>query len=358
MKIDRIDGSLFTFVPNKKTPVYNWFYYKEGFSRELVIDIIKKEHPKSVLDPFCGSGTTLLAAKEMNVSSYGFDVTPIAVFVSRTKTRNYDRPELEKYYKQIFSQKFVKLPIRKDVKKWFSKYTLEDVEFFKSVIKSIPGKYGDFFKLGLMNAAMKCSYVYKDGNALKVRKKNVPPLRIMFKRIARRMIKEIMNGPEPFVDFGDARNLNVENVDLIITSPPYLNKIEYKNVYRIENKLFFSLSPRPPIRSYFGLREEEKFEVENIIGDYDPNVLAYFDDIYKSLKEMHRVLNEGGKAYIIIGDGVSGSKVIDVLKITRELAEDVGFTAEHLYVGNERTATTPTRRKIGVLREGMLVFKK
>ncbi len=354
-------GEDFTFIPNKKIPIYSWFYYKEGFSRNLVLELIKGH--KRVLDPFCGSGTTLLAAKEVGLESYGFDVMPICVFASRVKTRNYDIEKLKNTMKIVFGKKFVRMKIPK-LTKWFSRYTLEDVVFFKSVLNEIDDKTTrEFFKLALINATMKCSYVFKDGSVLKVRKKNVPPLRFMFRRVVQRMIKDLekmnLTKVEAHVDFGDARMLKIDTkVDVIVTSPPYLNKIEYKNVYRIENELFFSDVPKPPIRSYFGLREGKEFPIREIIGDYDDNVLAYFQDIYESLKEMYRVLEKGGKAHIVIGDGLSGEKVIDVLENVKILSEDVGFTHLKTLVGNERVATTPQRRKVGILREGLVSLIK
>ena len=63
---ERIDwGSLATYTPNRKEPVYNWLYYKEGFSKQLVmkiLDVFGAREGQLVLDPFCGSGTTCVAA--------------------------------------------------------------------------------------------------------------------------------------------------------------------------------------------------------------------------------------------------------------------------------------------------------
>ena len=57
--IDKIEykpewHELVTFMPNKKTPIYNWFYYKEGFSKEFVDILLDRFGIKSgqtVLDP-------------------------------------------------------------------------------------------------------------------------------------------------------------------------------------------------------------------------------------------------------------------------------------------------------------------
>src|SRR3989304_1710181 len=83
-----------TFVPNKRLPIYNWFYYKEGFSKELVEKLIEmfgiKEN-NTVLDPFCGSGTTVVACIQNGVNAIGFDVLPTAVFASQVKTAKYNQ---------------------------------------------------------------------------------------------------------------------------------------------------------------------------------------------------------------------------------------------------------------------------
>ena len=99
----RLDlGRLATFVPNKRLPVYNWFYFKEGFARDLVMLILDRYLPLnsyptsakqsvSVLDPFVGSGTTLLACKERGLDSYGFDVSQPMVDALKSK------PEAEQW---------------------------------------------------------------------------------------------------------------------------------------------------------------------------------------------------------------------------------------------------------------------
>ena len=54
-----------TFADNMKLPVHRWFRYSAGFSAEwvqTVIEMHKKQKPLYILDPFAGSGTTLIAA--------------------------------------------------------------------------------------------------------------------------------------------------------------------------------------------------------------------------------------------------------------------------------------------------------
>ena len=72
-----------TFADNMKLPVHRWFRYSAGFSGEWAEQLIRGRSPSVVLDPFSGSGTTLLAAEAAGVLSFGFESHP---FVARIAT--------------------------------------------------------------------------------------------------------------------------------------------------------------------------------------------------------------------------------------------------------------------------------
>ena len=131
---------LVTFIPNKIEPIHNWYYFKEGFSKQLVdifIDRFNLDKNSLVLDPFCGVGTTLLACKQRKIKSIGFDVSPFFVFVSKVKIRDYDLEKLREAISEAMKWKFERpkyLPKEKHVRKVFSRYTLEDAIFYKNKI--------------------------------------------------------------------------------------------------------------------------------------------------------------------------------------------------------------------------------
>lgn len=64
-----------TFIDNMKLPVHRWFRYSAGFSAEWVKETIRQyaKDKSMILDPFAGSGTTLVAANEMGFPSIGFE---------------------------------------------------------------------------------------------------------------------------------------------------------------------------------------------------------------------------------------------------------------------------------------------
>ena len=124
---------LVTFIPNKAEPIHNWLYYKEGFSRGLVEWAVKEfELKEPVCDPFCGVGTTMLAAKQMGMQSIGFDVSPLAVLASEVKTRNHNLQLIEETLREFHKMHPVqagKFPNKK-IRRLFNALQLDEIYFF------------------------------------------------------------------------------------------------------------------------------------------------------------------------------------------------------------------------------------
>src|SRR6266852_2859274 len=77
-----------TFVDNMKLPVHRWFRYSAGFSAEWAEGLLReaaRAGPVTVLDPFAGAGTTLLAAERVGVESYGIEAHHFVARVARAK---------------------------------------------------------------------------------------------------------------------------------------------------------------------------------------------------------------------------------------------------------------------------------
>ena len=104
--------NVITFSESMKYPVHNWFYYKQGFSPELVEKLLLESNLRkeaTVLDPFCGVGTTLLTAKKLGYNSIGIDILPLATFISKVKLNtNYNVPDIKKNIENIINKPFEK----------------------------------------------------------------------------------------------------------------------------------------------------------------------------------------------------------------------------------------------------------
>ena len=75
------------FMSNRETPVHRWVPWIAGFSRQFVQDALTRHLPGPgvVLDPFAGVGTTLVEADLAGHAAIGFEINPYAAFAARAK---------------------------------------------------------------------------------------------------------------------------------------------------------------------------------------------------------------------------------------------------------------------------------
>ncbi len=368
---------LVTFVPNKEEPIHDWFYYKEGYSKELVEWLIKEyklEGP--IYDPFAGVGTTLLVAKNLGIKSIGTDVSPLTSFICNVKTRNYDTSILKAELNELAKLKptmIGKYPNKK-VRELFRAENLDDIYYYHQKLFEIKDeKVRDLFLLALIDTTGRVANVIKTGGSLKKVKKHHMDVKKLFLGKIKRMILDIervenkrkqtsqnigqnIEAIEPTIYNEDARTLKLEenSIGCMITSPPYLNKIEYTSVYKMELNLFFN-EQETRLRSYVG-------DIPTVeAGEYAglPDIaIAYFQDMKKVLENIYFCLKPKGKAFIIVAGGCLPDKTIDSEIIIAEDAKKVGFTLIDIITAREVACVTNRTQHIGRVREVIIVLEK
>lgn len=97
---------LVSYQANKSESIHKWIKYREGFSSQLVQNLIREfgiEPNDTILDPFLGSGTTSLTAKMLGINSVGMDILPLSHLAIEAKSFifDYDIDELETIYNHI-----------------------------------------------------------------------------------------------------------------------------------------------------------------------------------------------------------------------------------------------------------------
>jgi len=366
-------SDLVTFDLNRKERIHNWWWYKEGFSKALVDRLLDKMHVGNeslVLDPFCGSGTVLLACKQNGIASVGFELNPLPVLVSRVKTRDYDLDVLAKFVGEARKWKFEKpkeLPKGEFFRKAFSKYALQDIFWLKGMISSVREESArEFLYLALIEAAMRGSWTVKQGSVVKTRKRQVAPVGKLFKSSIKGWLKDMKKANLPVVSAGvyegDARRLPLGSgsVDAIITSPPYLNKPEWQSEFRVELNLFFGLPPtwRPQAVAREKTVDDRLRKAIDGFDSLPESAKDYFNVMIDALGEMHRVLKQGGKAAVIIGGGCFPDRVVENDACFVSLAETVGFSVKEVLVARSLCCTRDRTIKIGQVRESILMLEK
>ncbi|HIH16093.1 MAG TPA: hypothetical protein HA252_01675 [Candidatus Diapherotrites archaeon] len=363
-----------TFTPNKREPIHNWFYYKEGFSRGLVdycIDRYRMEEP--VLDPFCGSGTTLLACKQRGLMSVGIDVSPLALLAARAKTHAYDLEGLRNAVLELKKLKpeFKGNPPKQDwVRKLFYAKTLENILFYKERIEEMKDELiRDFLLLGLVDTAGRVANAVKAGGSLRREKKPPLPVKKLFFSKLKFMYRDLKKSPpaperglpavEPEAVESDARKTSfVENhFGGLITSPPYLNKIEYTTVYKMELALFFK-AQETRLRAFIGEEAADEGGAPATGAGLPPIARAYFEDLEKVLRNCLPALKPGAKAVFNIAGGCFPDQLVESDQLLAELGQRVGFKPVEIIPCRKIQCHALRSMKTGTVNESLVVFEK
>lgn len=214
---------------------------------ELFIEAVQSaENVNSLYDPFMGSGTTLVEGLRHNIDSTGVDLNPLAVLMSRVKTRKLDQNKLEKLRQKIYDgftneklevvsgKKELNTPSFKNVEYWFKPYVIQDLQILKDQIFAIEDtKMREFFLLAFSGTVR---YVSNTRNsefkmyrmAPKTLEKWEPDVFNKFAEITDRNVE--LNSKLNFhkakanAIFGTSQkleNIKDNTFDLLITSPPY-----------------------------------------------------------------------------------------------------------------------------------------
>jgi Adenine-specific DNA methylase containing a Zn-ribbon len=406
---------------NKDNSVNRWFPILEGFSHDFVESIIaeQSEYPTVCLDPFAGGGTTPLTAQLKGIKCYSFEISPFMSQVCRAKLRNdYRLNEIEKIIEHIefFLNRDITHEFRiglktisknNSLKKWlFHKTALDSLLCIRKAIdiscEKYP-KYKDLFYVTLGSIVLQFSNVYRDGKALRYRnnwEKRVHKRKDIYfaylekcKNIVFEDIKKLLNSQKQvesnlnYFHSGDCRklihNIDDELVDLVITSPPYLNSRDYTDSHMIELWLLGHISNYDELKILRGntLRSHVQVNwgtytlpnslllektVEKIFGYKEqfwnkniPNMIAgYFCDLEQLLSSIMRKLKKNGKVYINVANSSYFGVVIETDRIIEEMAFNLGYKITDIRLARKIKTSSQQYGEVKWLRESVVVLSK
>lgn len=99
------------------------------FPLEYPLRVLRKHrhHSPVVLDPFCGRGTTIYAARELGLASWGIDSSPIAVAIAKAKLASADLDEILKLAERLIARRPKQIPESEFFNKAYHKQTLKEL---------------------------------------------------------------------------------------------------------------------------------------------------------------------------------------------------------------------------------------
>jgi len=276
----------------------------------------------TILDPFCGIGTIPTEAILMKRNSIAIDLNPYAYYISlaKSKSDNNNKDDLIKYLKKIkINTKKISLEkIPEWVKEYYNHETLKEILFLITKLK----KDKQYFLLGCLTGI---SQGHRPGHLskpcawtlpYKPRKDDKGEYREVIPRLIEKVNRTYTNGfkteskMEVFMD--DARKLPLKNgsVDHVISSPPYYDTLDYVGSHRL----------RLAILGYFNHDKNMKLK-KTLIQRFD----SYLFEMELCIKEINRVLKNGGYCIFIVGDCFKGKKVINTAEGLKPILEKNGF---------------------------------
>lgn len=328
-------------------------------ARRLIEDY--SEPNDTVLDPFCGCGTTLVESVVSRRYSYGYDINPVSIMISMAKVRHLDPIALHEAYDQIqfdFWQVDFECPENERIDYWYREKQKVELSRLLQAIRDIEDiNIRRFFICGFSNILKNCSIWHQKSNKpTRDFKKQIPDVMRTFNRQIRMMLRgnsafrELMNG-EYFsanAQCRDSRHLPLvdESVDLVVTSPPYVTSYEYGDLHQLSMLWLEGLDDLKAFREKFigsALRRTESdvegyealtqsflaaeigAKLETMNGKTASSVISYFQSMNDIWSEMYRLLCVGGKMCIVIGNtGLKGVEINNA-EVFVEQMQRLGF---------------------------------
>ncbi|HEX8563829.1 MAG TPA: methyltransferase [Flavobacterium sp.] len=384
MEITDLHKDIGTAKDNRLSPIHDWYRFTAGFSYKLVDRIIREENLNAndtIYESFAGCGTTLVSAQKNGIHAVGNEGQELLFDVIQAKLNwSINAVEVERVLKDIRDSIFESVnrsQYHSLLTTLYSENDLYQLYYIRDYISKVKSDVSLFLKLALTQTLHKISihpiaipYISRSKTLI-----NSLPAYEMFDKTARKMLLDL-NGYEnsaktTSIYLHDSRNLNSNIPDdfcsVSITSPPYLNNLDYGEVSKVCSH-FYGITDNwnditEKVRknlvtgatthykeSDFELTEWKKgeFYLQNksildlLLPDilkikeisktrkgkksFDILALYYFGDMYKVLLEMRRVLKPNCKAYLVLGDSAPYGVFVDTTRILGEIALNIGFS--------------------------------
>jgi DNA modification methylase len=297
-------------IPQEKLDIIeknraNLFAWRGQFSPQLIETILTYYCPSNsvILDPFVGSGTVLLEASYLSLEAYGFEINPAAYIMSHTYEfiNDSQKKEVLKNLRNIIDQEF---PLRI--------FEVSDqVENLVDKLQNTRNMLPDRSKV-LFDALVIILDVCKNKITQEFIQKKFSHL-----------INIITNLPysqKPIrVGLSDARSLPLKNnqIDFVVTSPPYINVFNYHQNYRQSAEILG-----------WDLLKIAKSEIGSNRANRSNRfytVVQYCLDMGDILKELARVSKQQARIVLIVGQE---SNVLGVPFYNADIIEKIGIKAK------------------------------
>jgi hypothetical protein len=384
----RDSRSRFTFHGNVRETRYGWLRLTPAYSVHLVRELLEaRALPElPVLDPFCGTGTTLLTCAELGIPCATLDVNPFLVWLARAKTARYSAKAVTRADALIGEMSGAAtargrppwLPALYRIEKWWGKPALHALGRAFAVLQHSDADTPalDLAKLSFCRSLITSANVSfgHQSMSFKQDESKTPSaahvsraLREAFTPIAKAAAVALPTSARR-VHLGDARAVakHVGNAlfGSVLTSPPYANRMSYVRELRpymywlgyLEQPSDAGELDWQAIGGTWGSatsrvaawRSQQKSPLEglevitqriarhsDVLARY---VAKYFVDMLAHVKSLSAVVARGGEVHYVVGNSKFFDVVLPVERIFAEIFELCGFRGASVRTLRKRTS--------------------
>jgi len=328
--------------------------------------------PLRVLDPMAGSGTVLAVARAKGHRALGVDLDPLAVLLAGVWTRTVDAERVSDKAAEVLCRAKAAFRLlsagqayppgsddetRRFIRYWFDDYARRQLAALSGAIRRV---HDEAIRNVLWCGFSRLIITKQAGASLAMDLSHSRPHRVFtrapvlpFNRFIAAVQIVIENcpqrqsgmvGPKAIVKRGDARRLDIddESIDLVLTSPPYLNAIDYMRCSKFSLVwMGYNISELRRIRSKsVGTEASSKQALEVAwvkslikqlglkpeLPSRDSALLAqYVWDMGSALSEVSRVLRRDGRAVYVVGDSMIRGTFVRNSMIVTAVADEYGL---------------------------------
>ena len=415
-----------TFRDSLKAPVHRWFTYPAGFSYKLVeakMGELGIGPGRRIGDPFAGTGTVCLTAKMNGIDSIGTETHPFVQWIAEAKIKCLscdpkrlkseadkiaDKAESSWGDEVLSSMNWPDL-----VHKCFSTENLQRLAALRKAVETGRPEFQSFFKIAL-------TATLREATSAGAGWPYIAPSKFAERKVQKDAIREFWNRCRLMTEDlsivqwrgipkavsrvlkADARQFSKyageSTLDLVVTSPPYLNNYDYADRTRLETyfwgvcnswgEVTKRVRDRLIMAATTQVRRgemaetarlpgiaEASAEVQGILGEavrkleslrneksgkksYDLMVAGYFEDMLKVIRETYKALRPGASFVLVVGDSAPYGVHVATDVLIGKLATAIGFrdcdiqcirTRGDKWAGNTQRHKVPLRECIVTL---------
>lgn len=403
-----------TFADNMTLPIHRWFRYTAGFSASWASDLIARERAngrRRMLDPFAGSGTSLLEAERCGVESIGMEAHPFVARVARAKLLWRQDPLAfgEHARSVVEAARAEDVVVRERpalMHKCYPLETLAKLEGLHAAWERLTQRapLSELAWLALVSILRECSpvgtaqwqYILPDKSKLQASE----PYSAYAGKV-RQMVADMVErqaggwGPGAVLHQGDARDCRgVQDAwaELVLTSPPYINNYDYADATRLEMTFLGEVARwrdlQDAVRTHlvrsstqhvseiasqtYAMVEsselaviraelahtcralERERETHGGRKVYHTMVAAYFCDMAAVWAALRRTAADGALVCFVVGDSAPYGVYVPVERWLGELALAAGFRSYSFEKTRDRNVKWRNRKHRVPLKEGRL----